>query len=269
MLKWVFKGVSFPLAMCGASDIKWLLLLAVATLSSGCETSDHRPSAGVCISFDDRTIQEWYQMRDVLRENNAKATFFITQFDSLSNQELEMLKQLRDDGHEIGSHGAMHVLAEKYIQENSYTKYMQNEVHANTQSMKKAGFDPVSFAYPYGSSYWFTDFIIGQHYKIIRNVYPKPVEKYDLSDSYYYKWNNQKVIWAVGFDRISNLSESIIDRLMEKAANDQSVLILYGHVPSVSEHNNSYDFDINKLKYILSTAREKKLKFFRVQDLRQ
>jgi peptidoglycan-N-acetylglucosamine deacetylase len=234
----------------------------------GCRPTHHQELAGVCISFDDRTINEWYEMRSMLSEYHAKVTFFISQFDSLSEDEVDKLKVLRSEGHEIGSHGAMHVVAEHYIKENSYKEYIQNEIEANTKSMKKVGLDPVSFAYPYGSKYWFTDYLIGRKFKMIRNVYPKKIEDIRLADDIYYSLNDEKVAWALGIDRINKLSNEIIKKAIEKAANEGSVLMLYGHVPSLNTESNGYDFDLEMLKFILSQAREKRLKFYCVQDLR-
>jgi len=36
--------------------------------------------------------------------------------------------------------------------------------------MKKHGFDPKSFAYPYGAKYWFTDMMLLKKFKILRGV---------------------------------------------------------------------------------------------------
>ena len=81
-----------------------------------------------------------------------------------------MLRQLENEGHEIGSHGALHVLSENYIRENSYDEYIKNEIDANIFAMKKHGFDPKSFAYPYGAKYWFTDMMLLKKFKILRGV---------------------------------------------------------------------------------------------------
>jgi peptidoglycan-N-acetylglucosamine deacetylase len=247
--------------------IRYCLFILSITLM-GCSSTNHQELAGICISFDDRTIHEWYEMRPVLDEYDAKVTFFISQFDSLSESEIDKLKVLKGDGHEIGSHGAMHVVAEYYIKENSYKEYIQNEIEANSESMKKAGLDPVSFAYPYGSKYWFTNYLIGQKFKMIRNVYPKKVEDIQLADDIYYRFGDEKEAWALGIDRISNLSEEMVRKAIEKAASEGSVLMLYGHVPSSNTESKGYDFDVKLLRFILSQAREKGLKFYRVGDLR-
>jgi len=79
-------------------------------------------------------------------------TFFITQFDSLTPDEIGLLHRFEDEGHEIGSHGALHVLSEHYIREHSYQDYLEKEIGKNLQSMRKHGFNPRSFAIPMGQS---------------------------------------------------------------------------------------------------------------------
>lgn len=83
---------------------------------SSCYMSKNQ-QPGICLSFDDRTIEAWYEMRSLLNRYDAKVTFFISEFDSLSEKEIQWLNELAADGHEIGSHGAMHVNAEYYIPE--------------------------------------------------------------------------------------------------------------------------------------------------------
>lgn len=209
-------------------------------------------------------------MRELLKDYDAKVTFFVTQFDSLNKEEIEMLRQLEFEGHEIGSHGAMHVKAENYITNYSYREYLEHEIDASIESMKKSGFEPISFAYPYGSSYWFTDFLIGQKFKIIRNVYPKSISnRVSPDDDFFWRGNGKNIVWALGFDRIGGLNKNQIIRLFEIAAKENLVVILYGHSPNASPKSGSYDFDPSMLKFILATAREKNLRFYRVQDLQQ
>lgn len=105
----------------------FLLLLAVVVWFSACQSGTKR-KAGICISFDDRSIYEWQTFSGLLDRYNAKVTFFVTQFDSLNEQEIEILKDFKRKGHEIGCHGALHVISENYITEHGYAKYLQNEV---------------------------------------------------------------------------------------------------------------------------------------------
>ena len=111
-------------------------------------------------------------MKELLKKYNSRVTFFITQFDSLEPSEIEMLKELEKEGHEIGSHGALHVVSENYIKAKTYKEYIENEIDASIFSMKKKGVTPKSFAYPYGAKYWFTDMLLLKKFRILRGVEP-------------------------------------------------------------------------------------------------
>ena len=78
-------------------------------MSTTCKQGKTVQQGGIAISFDDRFVKQWYQLRPLLKRYNVKCTFYITQPDSLSDEEVKMLHQLQKEGHEIGCHGAMHV----------------------------------------------------------------------------------------------------------------------------------------------------------------
>jgi len=232
-------------------------------------SESNKDQPGICLSFDDRTIDEWYQMRPLLNQYNAKVTFFVTQFDSLTQEEISKLWILKSEGHEIGSHGAMHVLAEHYIKENSYSKYMRLEIDSSINSMRNANFEPVSFAYPYGASYWFTDYLIGRKFEIIRNVYAlKTDEDITLANDIYISPHKNKIVWALGIDVANHLSKEKITHALNRTSEAKKVLMLYGHVPSIKNKKNPYSFDLILLEYILLEAQKRSLKFYLIKELR-
>lgn len=224
-------------------------------------------SPGICLSFDDRSVEEWYAMRPLLNKYNAKVTFFVTQFDSLTKLEIMKLKELENEGHEIGSHGAIHVLAEKYIQENSYSLYLENEVDASLIAMRLGGFNPISFAYPYGSNYWFTDFLIAQKFDLVRNVYPYHLGNIRQADKVFTKPGERKVLWSVGIDGHNPITINEIEVAFKRVVERNEILLLYGHKPKSDSHDE-YSFDIIFLEEILKQAQSKKLVFYRIRDLK-
>ena len=106
---------------------KAILLLVAYSILNSC--TQEKLSPGICLSFDDRSINEWFELRDIFLENDVRATFFITQLDSISKSEIAKLKVLEAEGHEIGFHGVHHVLSEHYIKENSYADYLNYEMN--------------------------------------------------------------------------------------------------------------------------------------------
>ncbi len=245
---------------------KGLLLILFLIVISCQQKEIKRP--GICISFDDRSIKEWYDMRDLLKKYSSQVTFFVTQFDSLDSSEIIMLKELERDGHEIGSHGALHVVSEFYIKENTYKEYLENEIDASISSMIERGFTPKSFAYPYGAKYWFSDMILLKKFKILRGVEPINNEKnLTLLDNIYYTYNGDKTLSSIGIDKINGLTKEIINKAIKRAFDNKEVLMLHGHSPLTNTENTNYNFDINLLEYILNEAKKNDLEFIRYEDL--
>ena len=49
------------------------------------------PRAGFCLTFDDDYIEDWYRNSNLFLTNNINATFFISDLDSLSQYEINLL----------------------------------------------------------------------------------------------------------------------------------------------------------------------------------
>lgn len=233
---------------------------------SACDSTVDGP--GICISFDDRTIREWEKLSDLFDRYNAKVTFFVTQFDSLSHEEVLILQKMKAKGHEIGSHGAIHVISEHYIQEHGYSEYLANEVDRSVGEMTKAGLKPTSFAYPYGASYWFTDYLLLKRFNVLRGVSIKP-EGTKISDvDDIFSDGDDNSVSALGFDYSSRLLKGDIDEGIERAIRENEVILFYGHVPG-EDSLNPYTFDQQLLEYMLNSAQSKDLKFYTISELEQ
>jgi peptidoglycan/xylan/chitin deacetylase (PgdA/CDA1 family) len=245
--------------------VGWLLILTISSFTS-CKQKA-REQGGISISFDDRSITAWYNLKDVLLKYEVKASFFVTQFDSLDSAEIAMLKLLESDGHEIASHGALHVISEDYIREHSYSDYLQNEIDASISAMKKEGFHPESFAYPYGAKYWFTDFLLLERFKIVRGVERVNGDEVQSNDEIFYSFDDKQTVSAASIDRNSGLDSAMVRHLLHRAEQNNEVVLLYGHAPSTQDNSSAYTFDVELLEFIFSEARKNNLKFYRMRDL--
>jgi peptidoglycan/xylan/chitin deacetylase (PgdA/CDA1 family) len=239
-------------------------LLVLSVLSACSKSTPTQP--GICLSFDDRSILEWSKLRPLFDKFNTRVTFFITQVDSLSQEEIELLRQLRNDGHEIGSHGALHVAAEDYIGKHSYEEYYTNEIDAGISSLRNHGFEPVSFAYPYGSSYWFTDRALLKKFSMVRSVSALGNTRIEDLDEIYYQFDDDHVVSALGFDHGTGVTKDMIEQAMKRAVNRNEVLMLYAHVPAMGT-TDQYSFDVKLLEFILEAKEKYKLRSYRVDEL--
>ena len=179
-----------------------------------------------------------------------------------------MLRELETEGHEIGSHGALHVISENYIKENSYEEYIKNEINANSLAMKKNGFFPKSFAYPYGAKYWFTDMLLLRKFKILRGVGTLNNERdLTLIDDIYYSFDGDRTLAAIGIDQGVGLTKEMIKNAIKRASVNHELLMLYGHSPVTQTDDGPYNFNIDLLEFILNEAKENHLKYFKYGEL--
>lgn len=154
-----------------------VLDLAVASdlaFFSFAELADPDPGAigrgGVAITFDDSTIDAWYDVRDRFAARDARATFFVTRIDQLSDARLEMLRELAAAGHGIESHGLNHLNAPDYVEEHGLQAYLDDEVLPSLAAMRERGFEPTSFAYPYGHRTDELDRALLEHVQLLRSI---------------------------------------------------------------------------------------------------
>jgi peptidoglycan-N-acetylglucosamine deacetylase len=260
--------------MMNKKNISYLIFLI---LFSACESKKIIHQGGVALSFDDRFVKEWYQLRPLLKKYNVKATFYITQPDSLSVEEVNILHEFRKDGHEIGCHGAMHVRSIPYIWENSLDEYMENEIFRCLKTMKKQGFSPTTFAHPGGSQMWYSDRELLKYFTLLRDVsmktrnlwgydYTREVE--DIDEIYHQHDNTQKVN-ALLIDVGAKLTIKDIQKGLRRAKEEGSVMMIFGHKPlnENTQKANEYGFDIHFLEQILAESAKLDLKFYRMDEL--
>ena len=101
----------------------------------------------VTIGFDDGNADQ-IAIRSVLSAHNMHATFFIPsgQIGDSSHLTWVQLADLYADGNEIGGHGLNHIRLTRLA-----TADLCQEVCADRVNLFSHGFQPVSFAYPFGS----------------------------------------------------------------------------------------------------------------------
>lgn len=258
--------------------MKKILCYLILTISlSTCRQKKTAQQAGIAISFDDRFVKEWYQIRPLLKKYNAKCTFFITQPDSLSHDEVIMLHQLEKEGNEIGCHGAMHVRSMYYIWDFSLDEYMKNEIFPALETMKKQGFSPKTFAHPGGSQTWYSDHELLKHFILLRDVSMKTRTIWDFDytheiediDEIYHQHDGTQKVNALLIDTSAKLTIDDIKKGLERAAEEGSVMMMFGHNPltKTTQKAIEYGFDIKFLEQILAESAKLNLKTYTMQEL--
>jgi peptidoglycan-N-acetylglucosamine deacetylase len=258
-------------------DKKNILYFIFLILFSACESKKTIHQAGIALSFDDRFVKEWASLRPLLKKYNVKATFYITQPDSLSVEEVNILHEFRKDGHEIGCHGAMHVRSMYYIWKHSLDEYMENEIFHALKVMKKQGFTPKTFAHPGGSQMWYSDRELLKYFSLLRDVslknrnlwgyeYTRKVE--DMDEIYHQHDNTQKVN-ALLIDMGTKLTIEDLQKGLKRAKDEGSVMMVFGHKPlnGNTQKVSEYGFDIHFLEQILAESAKLNLKYYRMDEL--
>ena len=256
---------------------KFPYYLIVSAIIFSCTHKKTVPDAGIAISFDDRFVKEWYRLRPLLKKYNAKCTFFITQPDSLSHEEVMLLRQLEKEGHEIGCHGAMHVRSMYYIWDFSLGEYMKNEIFPALKTMKQQGFSPKTFAHPGGSQTWYSDRELLKYFTLLRDVSMKTRTLWDFDytheiediDEIYYQHDNTRKVNALLIDTSAKLTIEDIKKGLKRASDEGSVMMMFGHKPltKTTQKSNEYGFDVQFLEQILAESAKLKLKTFTMQQL--
>ena len=218
--------------------------------------------SGIAITFDDNYIDEWYAIRDILQAHNAHVTFFVSNFASLDQAQINKLKTLQADGHEIAYHGYAHVDAAQYMQTHSINNYLENEIINGVNLMKSEGFNPVDFAYPFGSDDPEVTQALGGYFDHVRDT------AYSWDDSIYYEYgSNQYFIAGIGMDDITyGIPITDIYNGISRAKNEDKILILYGHEP-VAANPQMYQTSHDRLEKILQFVSDNNLKTFTISEL--
>lgn len=247
--------------------MRWFIVFSLL-IQLSCNSTSKEQKAGVCLSFDDRSISEWHSCRSLFDKYDARCTFFITQFDQLNTDEIKMLHDLQDDGHEIASHGAQHEIAEFYIKEHGYHKYLNDEVDKSIREMHNSGFNPVSFSYPYGSAFWFTDALLLKRFKRLRKVATLGKDQeIDELDCIYYSFDDARILSSLAIDNNTQITTDQITKALDRVSRKNEIVMFFAHTPTDSVIKGSHMVSKKRLQELLSEAQSKGLVFYTFDSL--
>ena len=220
-----------------------------------------QPRAGVAITFDDNSIENWSAIRNLLNNYTANATFFVSNYGTLDESEKDMLRELQSDGHEIGYHGYAHLDASIYLENHTINEYMSNEIINGITQMQRDGFNPVDFSLPNGHGDDNSSLMnaLQQNFTHIRSTARGPI--------YYQYGSNTSVIYAQGIDDITyNQSMNDIYNEISTAKENDEIVIFYCHDP-VPGNPLEYQISYSRLQNILVNASQNNMKFYTISEL--
>ncbi len=114
-----------------------------------CEKSDIKTNdtKTAYITFDDGPSSTTTKILDILKKRDIKATFFVVTGD-YNAPNLDLLKQINDEGHALGIHSHSHIYKEIYDSKESFLKEINDSFNI---IYEKTSIKPTVIRFPGGS----------------------------------------------------------------------------------------------------------------------
>jgi len=245
--------------------------LLLLSLFISCNKSEVRKplNAGVIFTVD-IPPDSWYYLKDYLKKNNVKLTFYIEKYHQLTDSSKQIMREMEANGHEIAHHTLTHPHADVYIKKYGINNYIENEIHAMTKMMNNDGFYPKNFAYPFGHLTNELDNKLLEYVNSVRKVVsPYGNKKIADMDLLFYKFDGITLFYGTNIDKRNNNTLEDILQALKVAKNRKEALSIYCHY--VSKHplanvDNSYILEDDFFK-IIELANTLNLKFYTVSEL--
>jgi len=224
---------------------------------------------GVALTFDDDHIAAWVRLLDLLARYHARATFFVSGTENLTEEQLQMLKALESAGHEIGCHTAHHWNAVEYLKHHCISQYLENEILPALGNLTAAGLSVTSFAYPGGYRNQLLDNKLQPYFNVLRTVCERqryrPVKHISTLDEIYTRRGAGVLVCGLGIDINQQVSLTDLRSGLERARRRGEILVLYAHKPD----GNGEDWTIKEeyLESLLKMIQELGLQFYTMQQL--
>jgi hypothetical protein len=215
---------------------------------------------GIAMTFDDDYVDNWYKYLPLLDSLGVKATFYISGYHNLSQTQIAKLKAIMQHGNEIAYHTTNHQNIQKYLENHSEKDLLHSEIYPDLSLMKQDGFNPVVFAYPFGSHNKETDQALRPYFKSLRALNGSPNLSRSLTASM-----NERILFAMGMDNSSKRKEWMYDEMLHSASENRNCLVLVGH--RIEEGDTNLKVSLSRLLHIVNRSKELGLKFYTVSEI--
>lgn len=246
------------------------LSLVVVSCHENIVESIEDDKGGVCITFDDTAVDQWYKMSSVFIDNKIKATFFVTMINTLPKSEIVKLQLLDSLGFEIGCHGLNHINAVDYLKTHSLQCYFDDEVLPAITIMNNIKLHPTSYSYPYGLNSDSLDLFLLNYFAVLRDVTEdqrKPLNKeVENIDEIFCKKGKSTIISSLGIDKNFNITINQLRKALQRAKKNKEILCVYAHNP-VDSSASGYQIEISYIQSLLLLIKEYELNTYTFSEL--
>jgi peptidoglycan/xylan/chitin deacetylase (PgdA/CDA1 family) len=215
--------------------------------------------AAMALTFDDDFIEQWHDQRALFDDYDVHATFLVTRFDQLTDEQLRWLHDLEQDGHEIGCHSLTHVDPDIFLEDHTVPEYVDAEIVPAIELMQAQGFDPRSFSFPWGSHDDELDAALSPYFEILRTsgTLDEPADAL-------YRWSGDTVLAAGRIDE-GHYTMDQLDDAIGLARQRGDALVVYTHRIMGSTDRSHITPD--QLEEVLAAAARADLAFGTLSDL--
>lgn len=206
-----------------------LVFVAIAVTTLHCtkyKKEGYVPKPGIVLTFDDNRIDNWSKYLNLLDSLGLKATFYVSGYQKLNATQKQKLKKIQARGHEIAYHTRTHPNMSTYMQK--YKKTLQQmideEIVKGLTEMQNDGFNPTSFAFPFGAHNGLVDNALKPYFKSIRalNGSKDYAKSLTATDKNY-------ILYGFGLDKSSNHTDDVLQKLLEYAKSNNNCAVLVAH----------------------------------------
>lgn len=238
------------------------LLIISATLTACVKDVFRKMEEGqVALTFDDSSVDNWYDYMPLLDSLHIKATFYVCKYSQLTAVQKQKLHQIEEKGHEIAFHTATHPDLVKKLQQDGMAPIINNEINKDLVLMRKDGFNVKSFAYPFGSHNVQLDCTFKKYFKTIRFVCNKTNWNKSLSK----QSGDEQMLYGAGIDQSSRLTEPSITNLLDNARDTHDCLVLTAH--EINTPSYKFHVSVERLKWLAAEAEVRNLRFITVDEI--
>ena len=222
--------------------------------------------AGLSLTFDDTDVNGWYGLRNMLLKYKIKPTFFVSYFSEFNEEEINKLKTLEQDGAEIGCHTYSHRGIERDFNNDTarIEEYITEQIESASNLMQAAGFNPQSFAHPYGETEKSFNNAIRAYFPYLRGLSEARGRLVQRDDIFLKKGNPFNILQATTIDNGYRDLEQIREAMVRARENGE-ILSLYGHHIK-NDYNTAYIVPSSELEKILEMSYEIGLKSYTYKE---
>lgn len=209
------------------------------------------PAGIIFLTFDDHFTDAWVQALPLLTQYGARVTFFVSEFDRLTRQQIDDLHRLAEAGHEIGCHGLTHASAVDCLAARGPEGFLAEEIDPAIRVMELNGFAARSYAYPRSQRSEATDAVLLRRFARLRSGWTAafqpetvPFERCFVPMA---ELAERRLLIGKSIDQAA-ITDQQLDDLIARAADTAACVTLYGHtIEDQAPHHHVSPDRLNRL----------------------